>query len=57
MQLLPSELTTIEAATLRETVRLTGALAPNRHLGIPAEVSGRVDFDALAAEGRRLFDV
>ena len=49
MQLLPSELTTIEAATLRETVRLTGALAPNRHLGIPAEVSGRVDAVAKRA--------
>ena len=43
MQLLPRELTTVEPATLRETLRITGSLAPARQLGIPAEVSGRVD--------------
>lgn len=43
MQLLPSELTTIDTATLRDTVRITGSLAPVRQLGIPAEVAGRID--------------
>lgn len=42
MQLLPSELTEVAPTTLRETVRITGSLAPVRQLGIPAEVSGRV---------------
>ena len=42
MQLLPSELTKVAPTTLRETVRITGSLAPVRQLGIPAEVSGRV---------------
>ncbi|MCO6382419.1 MAG: efflux RND transporter periplasmic adaptor subunit [Vannielia sp.] len=43
MQLLPRELSTVTASTLRETLRLTGSLAPDRQLGIPSEVSGRVD--------------
>lgn len=42
MQLLPRELTTVTTATLRDTVRITGSLAPAQHLGIPAEVAGRV---------------
>ena len=43
MQLLPAEVTRIEARALRDSVRITGTLTPSRHLGIPAEVSGRVD--------------
>lgn len=44
MQLLPRELTEIAPQTLSETVRITGSLDPVRQLGIPAEVSGRIDF-------------
>ena len=43
MQLLPSELVTVAPGTLRETIKLTGTLEPARKLGLPAEVSGRVD--------------
>ncbi|QQA41712.1 efflux RND transporter periplasmic adaptor subunit [Pelagovum pacificum] len=43
VQLLPSEIAEIEVGTLRETVRITGSLAPNRQLAISAEVSGHVD--------------
>ncbi|EAQ02327.1 hypothetical protein OB2597_19631 [Pseudooceanicola batsensis HTCC2597] len=43
MQLLPRELTEVERMTLQDTVRITGSLSPANHLGIPAEVSGRVD--------------
>ncbi|MGC0224588.1 efflux RND transporter periplasmic adaptor subunit [Pseudooceanicola nitratireducens] len=43
MQLIPAEVTRIEARALRDSVRITGTLTPSRHLGIPAEVSGRVD--------------
>lgn len=55
MQLLPSELTEIAPRALRDTVRITGSLAPIQQLGIPAEVSGRVESvtksegDAVAA--------
>ncbi|WP_136634905.1 efflux RND transporter periplasmic adaptor subunit [Pseudooceanicola onchidii] len=62
MQLLPGELTRIEPTTLRDTVRLTGSLAPVRQLGIPAEVSGRVQRVAkkagqTAVEGETLIQI
>ncbi|WP_375173583.1 efflux RND transporter periplasmic adaptor subunit [Pseudooceanicola sp.] len=62
MQLLPSELTEIAPATLRDTVRITGSLAPVRQLGIPAEVSGRVQRVAkkegqAAVEGETLVQI
>ncbi|WP_407495321.1 efflux RND transporter periplasmic adaptor subunit [Pseudooceanicola sp. MF1-13] len=43
MQLLPREITEVAPGVLRETVRITGSLSPDQHLGIPAEVAGRVD--------------
>ena len=43
MQLLPGEITEVTQTSLRETVRVTGQLDPVRHLGIPAEVAGRID--------------
>lgn len=62
MQLLPSELTTVSSDTLRETVRVTGSLAPVRQLGIPAEVAGRVQRVAKsegqeAVEGETLVQI
>lgn len=42
MQLLPGEITEVTQTSLRETVRVTGQLDPVRHLGIPAEVAGRI---------------
>lgn len=62
MQLLPSELTEIAPTTLRETVRITGSLAPVRQLGIPAEVSGLVQRVAKsegqdAVEGETLVQI
>ncbi|MGI3165438.1 efflux RND transporter periplasmic adaptor subunit [Pseudooceanicola sp. 200-1SW] len=50
MQLLPSELTEVQPARLRETVKATGALSPVRQLAIPAEVSARVT-EVLVREG------
>lgn len=52
MQVLQSELTKITPGTLRESVRITGSLAPDRHLGIPAEISGRVESVAKRAGDR-----
>lgn len=43
MQLLPTELYTVEEGALRDTVQITGSLVPARALSIPAEVSGRID--------------
>lgn len=43
MQLTPSELLEIAPRTLRETVKVTGSLSPQRQLHLSAEVSGRVD--------------
>lgn len=43
MQLLPSELHTVQRGGLRDTVQLTGSLVPGRELTISAEVSGRIE--------------
>ncbi|KAA2314247.1 efflux RND transporter periplasmic adaptor subunit [Pseudooceanicola sediminis] len=50
MQIMPSELMTIEPRLLRETVKVTGSLAPQRQLHLSAEVSGRVE-DVTGREG------
>ncbi len=50
MQILPTELLTIEPRLLRETVKVTGSLAPQRQLHLSAEVSGRVE-DVTGREG------
>lgn len=62
IQLLESEMTTVSQDTLRETVRITGSLAPIRQLGIPAEVAGRVQRVAKsegqsAVEGETLVQI
>ena len=61
-QLLPSELMSITSGPLRDTVRVTGSLAPIRQLGIPAEVAGRVQRVAKsegqdAVEGETLVQI
>ncbi len=43
MRLGKVEVTTVQPATLRETVRVTGALAPARQSAIAAQVAGRVE--------------
>lgn len=43
MQLLQTELHRVTVAPLRDTIQITGSLAPSRALSIPAEVAGRMD--------------
>ncbi|MWD28562.1 efflux RND transporter periplasmic adaptor subunit [Aquicoccus sp. SCR17] len=49
MQLTPSELLEIAPRRLRETVKVTGSLAPRQQLHLSAEVSARVDTVAVRA--------